>query len=78
VSKDEAEYFDAKIKQLKPKELSVTNKNILITHSLHLTMVDGKVCNAIILGNVLYMWIKANRNEQSTKGFEKRSSHKIL
>jgi len=47
VSKDEAEYFDAKIKQLKPKELSVSNKKVVITHSLHLTMVDGKVCNAI-------------------------------
>lgn len=43
----EEQYFKEKISQLRPTEISIFNRKILITHSLHLTMVDGKVCNAL-------------------------------
>lgn len=44
---EEEKYFKEKINLLKPTELFIHNRKIYVEHSLQLTMVDGKVCNAL-------------------------------
>ncbi|XP_044572242.1 uncharacterized protein LOC123257406 [Drosophila ananassae] len=46
--KNEEEYFKNKIQQLTPTEFkTATNRKFCVDHILQLTMVDGKVCNAL-------------------------------
>lgn len=46
--KNEELYFKNKIQQLTPTEFNTaTNQKIYIEHVIQLTMVDGKVCNAL-------------------------------
>lgn len=47
VSVKEEKYIKDKITMLKPTEFNLPKKRIIVKHSLHLTMVDGKVCNAL-------------------------------
>jgi len=47
LSIEEEKYFKEKIHQLKPTEFLIYNKTIIVQHSLQLTMVNGKVSNAL-------------------------------
>lgn len=47
VSIDEEKYFKEKIANLIPTKFTTDQKTIYIEHILQLTMVDGKVCNAL-------------------------------
>lgn len=47
VSVEEETYFKEKISNLQPTVFKEKDREFRITHSLQLTMVDGKVCNAL-------------------------------
>ncbi|XP_039233158.1 uncharacterized protein LOC120322169 [Drosophila yakuba] len=47
LSINEERYFKEKINLLKRSVIFIHNRNINVEHSLQLTMVDGKVCNAL-------------------------------
>lgn len=47
VIKIEKEYVDSQIATLLPTNCVVANKNVVIAHNLVMTMIDGKVANAI-------------------------------
>ncbi|XP_054083138.1 uncharacterized protein LOC105219976 [Zeugodacus cucurbitae] len=44
---NEEKYFKDKIELLKPTICTISNNKIIVEHSLQLTMVDGKICNAL-------------------------------
>lgn len=46
-SLNEEAYFDKQIEQLQPFTTTIHANNVLIQYSLTMTMIDGKVCNAI-------------------------------
>jgi len=46
-SLNEMKYIENQIKELKPTKLSINNYSIDISHDMQLTMIDGKVCNAV-------------------------------
>lgn len=47
LSINEERYFKEKINPLKRSVIFIHNRNINVEHSLQLTMVNGKVCNAL-------------------------------
>lgn len=47
VSVEEERYFTEKINALEPTEINLGNRRWSVRHKLQLTMVDGKVCNAL-------------------------------
>lgn len=47
ISKEEETYVKNQINNLQPTNIIVAGKSISIKHELQLTMVDGKVCNAL-------------------------------
>lgn len=47
VTVQEETYFKQKIHNLQPTTFKYNDREFLITHKLQLTMVDGKVCNAL-------------------------------
>lgn len=47
LSIEEEKYFKKKIEGLVPTKIIVGNKTLCVQHILQLTMVDGKICNAL-------------------------------
>lgn len=47
LSIEEEKYFKEKISNLVKTEIIVGDKTIYVQHILQLTMVDGKICNAL-------------------------------
>jgi hypothetical protein len=47
ISKHEIDYIEKQISDLKKTQVRVANKTFFVTHQMALTMLDGKICNAI-------------------------------